>query len=257
VSRHDFRSREITALGDKGTPLANVSTWEEDGKAVTTTYPADQENNEYIWLSGRGDHPTNGRGEGDRIKISYGPSETGDKAVEVGFNEQVQLHDGRMFVPDRDKWTADDEWSYSIVMPATAATSTPGTGNVNAVDMGGWNLFVPAAGDGSHTVDLNTAVPVPAGGAGYWDYDVFANVLTASSTPGQAAFHLMSPPIESFFMKRLPVPIHAMAVFDMQPYKSERVAPRWKLRLTIHRVSTGEATILGWIQVFRKFNTTL
>jgi len=135
--------RRVTVLGDKGEPLANTSTWENDGKLVVTNYPADQVRNEYIWLTGRGDHPTNGRGEGTRIKIAYGPGQTGDKYVDIQFNEQVQFHDGRMFVPDKDKWTDEDEWSYSIVMPATTGTSTPGTGNSNKVDTGqGYSIFV-------------------------------------------------------------------------------------------------------------------
>lgn len=257
MSRHDFRPREVTALGDQGAPLPNTSTWESDGKLVVTQYPADQVNNEFIWLTGRGDHPTNGRGEGTRLKIEYGPSEGGDKYIDLQFNEQVQLHDGRMFVPDREKWNDNDEWSFSIVMPATVGTSTPGEGNANKVDAGGFNIYVPAAGDGDWTVDLDTAVPVGAGGAGFWDYDVFTDVLTMSGTPGQAGHHLMDISIEAFFMKRLPIPTHAMAVFDMEPYKSERIAPRWKLRLTIHKSAVGAGTILGWIQVFRQFNTTL
>ena len=254
----DFRKREMTALGDKGEPLANTSTWENDGKLVTTTYPADQVNNEYIWLTGRGDDPVLGRGEGTRLKIEYGPSEGGNKYVELQFNEQIQLHDGRMFVPEREKWNDNDEWSFSIVMPATVGTSTPGAGNANKVPTGmGFNIFVPAAGDGAWTVDLDTVAPVGAGGAGYWDYDMFTNVLSMSATPGQAGYHLMDIPIEAFFMKKLPIPTHNMAVFDMEPYKSERIAPRWKIRLTIHKSAVGSGTIIGWIQVFRQFNTTL
>jgi hypothetical protein len=253
----DLRKRKTEVVGDKGQVL---STWESDGKLVTSIYPADQVNNEYIWLTGRGDHPTNGRGEGTRIRVYYSPSDTGDKSVEVQFNEQVQLHDGRMFVPDKDKWTDMDEWSYSIIMPATSvsAASPPNTGNCNLVPQTGYNVIVPAAGDGTHDIDdMDAAAPVGAGGAGYWDYDMFTDVLAASATPGSAGWHLLDVDVEAFFMKRLPVPIHAMAVFDMQPYKSERISPRWKLRLTVHRDSTGEATILGWIQVFRQFNTTL
>jgi hypothetical protein len=104
---------------------------------------------------------------------------------------------------------------------------------------------------------MNTAAPVGAGGGGYWDYDIFNNVLTPSASPGSAGWHLFDIDIEAFFMKRLPIPTHAMAVFDMEPYKSERLSPRWKLRFQIHRTSVGDATILGWIQVFRQFNTTL
>lgn len=255
MSRHDFRPREVTALGDEGTPLPNTSTW-EDGKLVVTPYPADQSKNEYIWLTGRGDDPTLGRGEGTRLKIIYGPGQTGDKYTDLQFNEQIQLHDGRMFVPDRNKWTDEDEWSFSIVMPATVGTSTPGAGNANKVDVGGYNIYVPAAGDGDWTIDLNTAAPVSAGWAGFWDYDMFTNILAPSADPGTAQYHLLDIDIEGFFMKRLPIPTHAMAVFDMQPYKSERICPRWKLRFKIHRVSTGEASILGWIQVFRQHNTT-
>jgi hypothetical protein len=252
----DLRKRKTEVVGDKGQTL---STWEDDGKLVAALYPADQKNNEYIWLTGRGDHPTNGRGEGTRLKITYGPGESGDKYVDLQFNEQIQLHDGRMFVPDKDKWTDNDEWSFSIIMPATAVTPNgSGEGDCNLVDLGGYNLIVPAAGDGTHDIDdMDAACPVGAGGVGYWDYDMFTDTLTPSSTPGEAGWHLFDIQLEAFFMKKLPVPTHNMAVFDMQPYKSERLSPRWKLRFTIHRASTGEATILGWVQLFRQFNTTL
>lgn len=248
--RTDLRSApSFVQVGASKVPVSV----EPDGRLTVVLFPADP--GSYLWLTGRGDDPEAEppeRGTGTAIRLCFDDvarptPET--KYLDLKFLEQVELHDGRLFLPQPAQWDIDDEWWFSIYMHPTEATENPGgTGNCNIV--GGY-VVVPAAGDGTHDIDMDTAVPVPAAD-GYWDYDMNSNTLSASSTPGEASWHVLLVPVEWFFMNALPMPCHPTGVFDFDAYKAERVSPRWCLRLTVAKASDGAGDVAGWIVVFRQ-----
>lgn len=229
---------------------------EADGKAIVVISPATE--GMKTWLTGRGDDlgagPA-GRGKGTKLKVAFAGGETypNTQTVDVQFLEPVEVHDGQF------NWTpvafdADDYFSVSVVMPGTTATSTPGTGNANEVALGGGAvLYVPAAGDGSHTIDLadwTKAVPVPADGAGYWNVDD-DGAITPSATPGEADWHMVNFPSEAFLIAEVGMQ-NSVGLFDVDVYKTEWIHPAWLVRLAVTKAADGGACVAsGWLLTFR------
>jgi hypothetical protein len=225
---------------------------EPDRRMVVVNFPADE--GSFMWICGRGDDlETSTRGTGQKIEVKFADvqrTEFEEQSIEVGFLEQVQLHDGQLFIRNANEWSDDDEWDFGIVMHATEATPNQGnTGNANIVN--GY-VVVPANGDGSHDVDFDAAVPVPADGDGFWDYNPFLDLLSPASKPGSAGYHALLVPVVAYFMRSIPIPFHAHTVFDFDAYKAERIMPRWRLRLTVRRKQSGPGTLAGWLVVFRE-----
>lgn len=225
---------------------------EPDRRMVVVNFPADE--GSFMWICGRGDDLDTGtRGTGTKIAVAFDDvqrTEVETKSVDLGFVEQVQLHDGQLFVRSAAEWGDADEWDFGIVMPATDVVENP-TSTGNAIIVDGY-LVVPADGDGTHDVDLAEAVPVPADGDGCWDYDAILDVLVPSLTPGEAGWHVLLVPVAPYFMRSVPIPWHSKGLFDFDAYKAERVAKRWRLRLTVRKASSGPGTLAGWLVVFRE-----
>lgn len=233
----------ITSQGGAPVDIAN-------NRMLVVPFPADFGAN--LWLCGRGDDTqSQSRGTGTPLSMTFtGPDE---QTVDLQFMEQVQLHDGQLFVQDYSGWDLGDEWSLGVIIPATVATPNLGnTGNCNVVDSGqGFNIVVPAAGDGAYDIDMSTAAPVPMGG-GYWDYDYYSNVLSPSATPGSASYMLLDVPILSYSHRNVPIPWHRTGLFDFDAYDAVRISPRWMIRWTVKKVSAGAGKVAGWIVVFRQ-----
>lgn len=229
---------------------------EEDGKQIVVISPATE--GMRTWLTGRGDDigagPA-GRGKGTKLKVAFDGTDPlpATKDVEVQFLEPVEVHDGQ-FNWDAAGFDADDYFSVSVVMPGSTPTNTPGTGNANEVPLGaGAVLYVPAAGDGSHTIDTEDwtkAVPVPANGAGYWDVDD-DGVITPSVTPGNAEFHLVNFESEAFLIVEIGMQ-NSLGLFDVDVYKTEWIHPSWRICLSVTKSSSGTGTASGWLLTFRK-----
>lgn len=202
------------------------------------------------WLTGRGDGP-NGRGLGQPMRIDC--QDAGSHVVEFGFSEPVEINDGQIWWRPSASWGPDDEFSVGIRMPATVATPTPGTGNVNIVPLGpGMDLYVPALGDGSHTVDLAAAVPVKAAEEnGSWAVDDWTGEVTPSQTPGQAGWNLLSFDILAYLVRSISCG-HPLGVWDIDVYKTEWIHPSWMVRFEVTKVSAGAGTIGGWLLCFRE-----
>lgn len=243
-----------------GKPIVHIDApTEHDGRPVIVMSPSTE--GWMTWFTGAGDDPSptppaSGRGTGTQLKIEW-TAETGSKSVDVQFNEPVEIHDGQLnYTPS--EWTHLSRWDFSVIMPATVVTPNGGgTGNCNLVDAGGYNIIVPAAGDGTHDVDLSTAVPVPSGQAsdGYWDVDRLTGAVSVSSTPGQAGWHLLDVSIQSYFMRNMPMG-NPLGIFDIDTYKAEWISDRWTIRLEIDRQDTTVTTsVAAWLMLFREHST--
>jgi hypothetical protein len=224
---------------------------EPDGKPVFVMSPSTE--GWMTWFTGSGDDlsptpPASGRGEGTKLEIDFaGP---GTEEVAIQMLEPVEIHDGQLCW-DPALWTKADRWSFKVRMPATVTTPNAGAGNCNLVDLGGYNLIVPAAGDGSHDIDLGQAVPVPSS-TGYWDVDHDTGAVAPSTS--SASWVLLDLQIESYFMRNMPLS-NPLGIFDIDTYKAEWISERWKLVLEVVRSSAGSADVSGWLMFFREHST--
>jgi hypothetical protein len=238
-----------------GTPLFSLDgPREADKRPIFVNSPIPEGN--MPWYCGAGDDAVLGRGLGSEWNLEF--TGAGEQSIESGFLEPVWLHDGQLFYSPVEQWSHSDRFDFGVVMPATVATPNGGgTGNCNLVPTGmGFNVIVPAAGDGSHDIDLDQAVPVSAGldKNGYWDVDVRTGAVSPAANLGAADYQLYDIEIQAYFMRNMPMG-NPLGVFDVEAYRSEWISDRWKFRMTVRRVSTTAAKCCAWVFVFRE-NTT-
>ncbi len=236
----------------KGLRGLAASPVEEDGKPTVVISPA--QTGWGTWFTSHGDDlsptpPASGRGDGAKIEVAFAIAET--KETVFQWSEPVQIHDGELNWDPAD-WDHNDEVSFSLKMPASVATANAGAGNCNLVNLGGYNLIVPAAGDGSHDVDLAQVVPLLSrSSTGYWDADRSTGAVAPSATPGAAGFNLLDIPIESFLIKNLSLG-NPLGQFSIDAYKAEWISDRAQGCLKVVRSSTGAGTLSAWVMCFRE-----
>lgn len=248
------------ATSDGSPVLALDCPTESDKKIVMVNSPATE--GTFTWLSARGDNlsptpPSSGRGEGAQFFLSFTAPDT--KEVEAQFIEPIELHDGHISWRPTGDWGFEDSWSISVRMPATVAVANPtNTGNCNLVDTGmGFNIIVPAAGDGAYDVDFNQAVPIPDGysaktgqGTGYWDVVRYWSEEISPNGAGEGEFNLYDIALEMFFCKNMDCG-SPLGVWDLDAYKAEWVSKKWKLCFRVVRATTGTGKIGGYLMIFR------
>ena len=139
------------------------------------------------YICGSGDDlATPAKGMGPRFEIDDVSS--GSQQIEFGFLDMVRIAAGGLMWQDAVLGDRIDMWLSAKAAPLTA---NAGNGNCNIVS----GVVVPAAGDGSHDVDLAATSVVPASGGGYWDYDMAESgmgVVSPSASPGAADWHILA-----------------------------------------------------------------
>lgn len=230
---------------------------ETDKKPIVVTSPATEGFN--TWLCGAGDDPSptppaTGRGTGTPLIVSYDGAESfpHTKIVEFQFIEPVEIHDGQLSWDGPGvSWKFDDVFSLGVRMPQTPSSSTPGVGNTNKVPSGaGYDVFVPAAGSGSHTVVLADAVPVYSKGSGYWNVDYETGTITANPI-GKGNWHLLDVEVTGWLIRNISMG-HPGGWFDVDVYKTEYVHPNWRIRIEITKTTPLAGRVGGWLLCFRK-----
>jgi hypothetical protein len=171
----------------------------------------------------------------------------------------MQLLGGAVYWRPLDMWDFEDSWNLLVRLPATTTTPNTGnTGNCNLVDTGmGFNIIIPAAGDGAYDVDLETAVPVPDGyssstrtGAGYWDVDRFWSESMTPNGEAHGEFNLYDTSLEFFFCKNVSCG-NPNGEWKLDPYKAEWISSRWIPIFKATRVTAGAGKIGGFLHVYR------
>ena len=229
-----------------------VPALEDDGKIIVTPYPASD--GYKTWFTGAADQltPSIVRGGGTRIRFHWTDGEArGAKSVDLQFAEPIEMHDGGAQYSPVVDWSMDDLLHVKLVMPATV-TSVSGSGNCNRVPTGlGYDVIVPAAGDGGHQVDLALATPVPTpNNDGYWNVDHDSGVITPG-VPGASGFHLLSVEVVANYAKGIPLG-HPMGEYEIDAYKAEWIHPKWIIRITVDKQSAGAGDFAGWLLCYRK-----
>jgi hypothetical protein len=224
-----------------------------DSRQVVVISPATE--GWQTWLTGAGDTLSPPAvGTGTKIRLSWTAEESrGLKTVDIQFIEPIEVHDGQAVFYPVGNWTPDDCMSMKVIIPANSTTTNGGgTGNCNRVPSGlGYDVIVPAAGNGAYDIDLSTAVPLPAPSKdGYWDVDYDDGTVTASEHPGNAAFHLIAAEVKVGFLNRMPAG-QAHGVIDVDVYKTEWIHNGWKIRVECDKQSAGAGEFGGWLLTFR------
>jgi len=208
-----------------------------------------------VWITSHGDQLSPiVRGGGTALRLTFAGAAT--QSVDVQFGECVELHDGSAF------WDAgfgfDDKLSFGALFPKSTPTSTPGTGNCNLVSIGGpYNRMKPAAGNGSHTVDLALAAPIRnSADTGYYDVDRETGAFTAVADVANpnGAFDVYDVDVLVWMIRKVSMG-NSARLFDVDNYRVDWLHKNAKCRLEVAKASTGAGEIGAWLQCYRK-NTT-
>lgn len=177
-----------------------------------------------------------------------------DKNLEWSFNDWVYVSKGTVRYRNAGK---GDYLGFKVFAPASTVSSNPGSGNCNLVDTGfGFNMIVPAAGDGSH--DLTSAIPVPAtNDDGYWSWSLPDTGLGSVSAgePGKSQYNLFDAPLDLVrWIYKLPV--LGDGIEHLHPEtKARRVLPHWKFRVDVHNEAKGTLELIWHLDCARKKTT--
>lgn len=251
VDRRDDATALILNLGSPVSTTALSAPAEADGRPVFVNAPFSE--GLYMWITSRGDDlsPASGTGKGCGQPFYLSFDGPGELSLDLEFSEPFELHDGHMSWSPVDNWGFQDEWTFCIKMPATVTTANAvGSGNCNLFPIGGGkNLIIPANDDGGYDVDLDEAVPVPAGTNGFWDADQITDDIVPTS-PYMGNSYLFDHEKTVDFMKNLNCG-HNLGLFDFDAYKCEWISSKWRLHFSVNKVTTGSGEIGGWIMSYR------
>jgi len=188
-----------------------------------------------LYLCGAADHETNGVGEGDKFQLSSDSS--GEVSLDFQFNDWVYIAGGNAFWQGSE---AGDWVNFETIASGTAVVSNPAAGNCNLVDtlLGADTLLIPAAGDGSHDVDLSGAIPVPAtNDDGFWDWDepdTGKGILSANLTQtGKYNLFTVTLPLARY-VAYMPIMGESYLDLTVPAVKPKKLLPHWVHRVTLH-----------------------
>lgn len=196
-----------------------------------------------LYFTGAGDGVTRGSG----VPFALSRSEAGTSTQEFSFSDGVYAAGGGLFWRNAN---FGDWISLEAHCEGTPVVSTPGTGNCNLAEVPGVGavLIVPAAGNGSHTVNLAAANLIPAvddatgRGNGFWDWSdpwVGRGTITPTAVPGSGRWHLFTIHLVlGRFANRIPVLGGGHLPLQVDTIKPKYFPPHWHWNVTISRAET-------------------
>lgn len=177
----------------------------------------------------------------------------GDAVQEFSFLDGVFLAGGHV------EWEGgawDSYLYFEVIAPATTtkAPVVAGQGNCNKVATGyGFNIIVPAAGDGEF--DIDAPIPVPANDDetdafnGYWNYsDPWLGKGTISAgTPQASKYNLFDASLDLAHFCKLHI-ARATGTRDLiaPAIKPKWILPEWVLKVLIHNADSASTLKVVW-----------
>lgn len=229
----------VRGLSCKAVPVAM------DGRRIVL--PSTIGDSQAVQHTGFGDDITNGtRLNGQQFKAER--TGAGQTVVQWQFMEWITEAGGVMHYVGAG---FGDKFSYEIYAPASVGTSNPSSGMYNKMDVGGVNIFIPAAGDGdwdlnlsetlNANVDFTKLIPVPAdNNDGFFNYDKNTNELTLAANQN-GKYHLFDADISLIRMLN-GICMNGNGTDDFNvpaSYGAKFLLPHWKHKVTIDQVSAG------------------
>jgi hypothetical protein len=239
-----------------------------DGRPIFTPSVVRGDHNPYY--PGAGDNPTTatrGGGQAFRLKASGAPN---THVVNWQFIDSVYVSAGWIRVGGGAE---GDDIDMGVYAPGAPVVANPGAGNCNLVPTGaGFNVLIPAAGDGAYDVDLDEALtpalaakatglptkvtkvaPVPAISvvdgvdypAGYYNWDETTGAVIPAYPDGQGNptgwWNLYDAEIPLVLWVRnlqlwnLQESTNILSLEFKQETKAKKVLPHWVWRATFTR----------------------
>lgn len=238
----------------------------KDGRPVIS--PCVFEDGTFLFVTGAGDHPTNGRGEGADFVLSR--TTAGETPLEWQFNDWVQAVGG---TGKSSGGVAGDTFSLEIYAPATELEADAVTGTVILYDTGfqveggaPLKVILPVPeGYGTHNVVTPVPVPVSVGEQGYWRWNQpdfgLGEVTEAPGTPEPND-------VQPYNLYDQPVPLarpatHLQLLADRnisivtQNVKPMILLPHWKFKASL-KTTTDHAVSVAWeMQTVRMRSTKI
>lgn len=211
------------------------------------------------YFPGAGDGPE-GIGTGPDFIVGWDadPGEASDLYVTWVFNDWVDVSSGGFTWKGCE---AQDWFTMRIYAPASVTTvaDPPNTGNVNLVDVGGFNIIIPAAGNGTHNIEEAGKVPVTSlEDTGYWkwDYpDTGKGTVAPSESPGKAHFNLFDVDLDLvYWLRRFHLLGDGHHLLNPET-KARSILPHWKWELQFHTEGGHAPVHLSWYLCSARKNT--
>jgi hypothetical protein len=250
VTAHSGEPLPGPALDEDGIPITVVKTSkEDDGRQIVTVSPAGV--GWKTWFTGAGDG-VGGRGLGQPMRVTFDGTESFPATKTQGFSfaEMVEIHDGQVCWGPAGAWSHEDRFHLGAHIPANVPTPNgSGTGNINLYPVGpGRNLLLPAAGNGTHDLDLGSAIPTPAHADGWWNVDPDTGAVSPGD--GTTWWTMYDFPMDVWFVRALYMG-NPLCVWDIDVYRTEKFHPTWTFNIVVDKVTPGAGWMAGWLYVFR------
>jgi hypothetical protein len=171
--------------------------------------------------------------------------DAGTTSMDIDFLDGIFLAGGHV---DWDGGAWGNNVYMELYAPAstTKAPAVAGHGNCNKVPTGyGFNIIVPAAGNGQY--DLDVTIPVPANNeetntqTGYWNHsEPWIGKGTVSPAAGNGKYNLYDAPLElaHFCKLHLFLPT-GQRDFVAPAIKPKWILPEWKIRVVVTNTTSG------------------
>lgn len=257
------------AVGDGIRTIRIDAPVKDDGKPIVCAAPGTR--GSFTCISSKLDNlspapPASGRAAGSQLLLTF--TTTGTQSVTAQFSEPVEIRDANCYWRDTGEgatippsaWDFEDMWGFKVKMPASVVTEN-GTneGNCDLYNIAeGMNLILPAAGDGTHDINLSTgATPIPDGytrdspdNTGYWSVDKYWSGTVSAGTSNQSEFNLYDFDIEMYFVHNKDCG-HPLGEWRLDADEAEWLHNTWQLIFWCTKVTSGNGKIGGDLMVFR------
>ena len=246
----------------KKVPIGDKKLSLEDGRTVVSLGKFPDYYNP-CFTSYSDDFANGTRLDGENMIYEWADGASATNTVDIRFIEPVTILGGYLYSNNANK---SDYINFDCIAPATqTSVNLTTTGNCNLVALGvGKNIIVPAAGNGTHDVDITSAinvnlaggpgqptlvtaaVPVPAFESdgvtpnGYWDWDEITGAITVNAT-GTGYYNLFDFEINlSTYVNKVCVyggdsTVPFAHPFIIDDHRGGHFIPQWKCVLTTTR----------------------
>ena len=240
----------------------------DDGKPIICAAPGTR--GSFTCLSSKLDDlnptaPASGRAQGSQLLLTF--TSTGTQSVTAQFNEPVEIRDANCYWRDTTSptlppttWNFEDLWGFKVKMPASVVTTNGSNeGNCSLYNIAeNMNLILPAAGDGTHDIDLDDdATPVPDGytadspdNTGYWNVVKYWSGVVSAGSSNQSEFNLYDFDIEMYFVHNLDCG-NPLGIWQLEADEAEWVHHTWQIIFWCTKSTSGNGKIGGNLMVFR------
>lgn len=249
----EFTVAKLTAIA-----YANESTPKtSDGRSIVlqTRFRGDID----PYFAGCGDDPATSPGRGDGPAFVLSSAVAGDTELVFQFNDWIYISGGDI------RWGGGgpgDEATFCMFAPATTVAANAGSGNCNLVPAGGYNVIIPAAGDGSHDVSDADKIPLPAYDSngvpnGYWNWDgPNEGRGTVSAAPGaDGNCNLID--IENILVVWIAkLQLVGDGIKQVRPEtKARKIYPHWQFKAKLHNSGSSNLWLAWDLDLARKSTT--